>query len=95
MSSVWVDFLIGTLLLGAGVVLLVLTHRFIAKAPASSDDYFVPAMAGTLITSLLACGVAFVIEAALLGHMVREVAIAVPIGIALLVLARFVRRLGV
>ena len=86
--------LVGTLLLGAGIVLLVLTHRFVAKAPASSDDYVVPAMAGTLITSLLACGTASVIEAALIGHMGREIAIAVPVGLALLVLARLVRRIS-
>ncbi|WP_028794126.1 hypothetical protein [Thalassobaculum salexigens] len=88
MSSVLTELLIGVLLLGGGILALVFTHRFVARATLSDDDYFVPAMAGTLITSLLACGMAFLIEAALSAHMLREIAIAVPVGLVLLVVAR-------
>lgn len=92
MSSVWVELLVGILLFGGGILALVFAHRFVAKATRSDDDYMVPALAGTLITSLLACGFAFMIEAALSAHMLREIAIATPIGLALLIVARVLWR---
>lgn len=88
MLSVMAELLVGVLLLGGGIVALAFTHRIVATATLSTDDYFVPALAGTLITSLLACGTAFLIEAALNAHMLRETALAVPAGLMLLIVAR-------
>lgn len=92
MSSVWVDVALGVLLFGAGVAVLLFTHRAVAKAGPSKDDYLVPAAAGTLITSLLAGGVAYLARAALTGQMVREIAIGAVISLALLIVARVLWR---
>lgn len=92
MSIALVDFLVGALLLGAGIGALVFTHRFVAKAPLSTDDYLVPAMAGTLITGLIACGIAFLVESALIVHMLREATIGAAIGLSLFIVARLVLR---
>lgn len=88
MSSVLVVLLLGALLLGTGIATLVFAHRVVAKAPLSKDDYVVPAMAGTLITGLLACGAAFLIEAALIMQVVREISITLAICPVVFIVAR-------
>ena len=92
MSSVWVDLLLGAALLGAGSIVLMVVHRVASRVPASEDDYVAPAIIGTLVTSLLACGSAFLIRAALAGHMFREIAISAVLAVLALIAVRLIKR---